>query len=1256
MKKIVLSLFLSILISISGFTQISKAVKLSSEKTSIEVLQKSSNSLRILNKVAGINAQEKNSEEQNFYKFAVKNYNKNIDNVGKPDLPVLRKFIEIPYGAEVEVNIIGYDLEIINLDDYGITNFVFPVQPSYSKSADPSEIQFQFDEEAYSADVFTKDPLASVEILGIMRGTRIGNLTISPFSYNPVENVLKVYNNLEVELVFTNADIALTKEMKDNSYSPMFDAVYSELLNYEVPASKDAITEYPIKYVIVADPMFETQLQPFIQWKTRKGFNVIEAYTNDAAVGSTTTSIQNYLEGLYNAGTPSDPAPTFVLLVGDVAQVPTFNGVTSSHKTDLYYVEYTGDYFPEVYIGRFSAQTTNQLQPQIDKTLMYEQYTMSDPSYLGNTLLVAGVDVEGGDPNGFSSIHGNGQLQYGIVNYFNAANGISVYEYLYPESDLPASVALIKADFNTGVAYANYTAHCSSVGWANPSFVTSDVPGMTNDEKYGLMVGNCCQSATINDNECFAEAVLRKANGGAVGYIGGSNYSYWDEDYHWGVGASNIQSSPPVAYNASQLGLYDRSFHQNGEAESAWYITNCALMIAGNMAVEQAGDGMKDYYWEIYHMIGDPSIMNYFWEPAPITATYTNPVNVGTTTLNVTTEQYAYVAISQNNVLLDAQYTGAGTSVTLTFSAFTIPGTADVVVTKQNRSPYIGTLTIINASTPPIADFVADQTVVTAGTTINFTDLSADYPATWAWDFGGGATNSTVQNPSVPFNTPGTYTVSLYVTNGAGNDTETKVGYITVNPITTPPVVDFVGTPTTLIVGGTVDFTDLSTNMPDTWAWTFDGGTPGTSTVQNPTGIQYDTPGTYDVTLVAENTVGPATETKVGYIVVSPCTLCPSIGDMTYQTSTTLVDFNTINNTSGKTDYSDYTSQSTDIIMGSSYDLTVNVNTDGNYIVHSFAWIDWNHDCDFDDAGEEYDLGDATNTTNGPTSNIPLNITVPGTALYGATTMRVSTKYNGDPTSCETNYDGEVEDYTVVVISTTNPPIADFSADVTSTCIGIVNFTDASSGIVDSWDWDFGDGNSSTDQNPSHTYTTNGTYSVEMTATNIYGDDTHTETNYITVDLPAAPTVADGDRCGTGVVSLTASGAGTLNWYDAASAGTLVNTGASFVTPSITSTTTYYVEDVFVADQYIVGNSDINSNGGNFNNNQYQIFTAFTDLTIFSVDVNASTTGNRTFELQNSTGTVLESAVINVPIGMSTVILNFAVPTGVDYRDRKSVV
>ncbi len=79
------------------------------------------------------------------------------------------------------------------------------------------------------------------------------------------------------------------------------------------------------------------------------------------------------------------------------------------------------------------------------------------------------------------------------------------------------------------------------------------------------------------------------------------------------------------------------------------------------------------------------------------------------------------------------------------------------------------------------------------------------------------------------------------------------------------------------------------------------------------------------------------------------------------------------------------------------------------------VWIDWNQDKDFEDAGEEYDLGTATNVSDGKTSNSPLSVTIPATAKLGNTRMRIAAKFDKYATACETDFDGEVEDYTLII-------------------------------------------------------------------------------------------------------------------------------------------------------------------------------------------------------------------------------------------------
>ncbi|HQQ21698.1 MAG TPA: C25 family cysteine peptidase, partial [Bacteroidales bacterium] len=485
----------------------------------------------------------------------------------------------IPLCSDIELRVTPGEFTIYNAVDLDINYPVFPAQPSYSKSYEGPITLIKNDSTYEQNQFFAAAPLVTVKPIGQMRDYNLAELAFSPVSYNPVTGQLKVYQSVEVEIRFVNSRPEETAAMKRVYGTPMMSVPGSLLMN--PPALQSAeMNHTPIKMVIVSHPMFETQLAPYIEWKKRKGFIVDLALTSNPNVGNTTATIKNYLQAQYDNATDTDPAPTFILFVGDVAQVPTFQGTTGEHVTDLYYVTFTeGDDLPDAYYGRFSATNSTELAPQLEKTLMYEMFTMPDPTYLDDAVLVAGTD------NNWSLTHANGQVNYLSDNYINTGYGYSnIYKHLYPAS---LQAALIRQEIGNGVGFANYSAHCSPAGWGDPAFTTQHVPAMNNENKYGLMIGNCCQSGMFNNSVCFGEALLRADKKGAMAYIGASNYTYWNEDFYWAVGLRAIVTANPV-YQSNNLGAYDRLFHTHDEDYNEWMVSNMGICQAGNLAVQSS--------------------------------------------------------------------------------------------------------------------------------------------------------------------------------------------------------------------------------------------------------------------------------------------------------------------------------------------------------------------------------------------------------------------------------------------------------------------------------------------------------------------------------------------------------------------------------------------------------------------------------------------------------------------------------------------
>ncbi len=675
-----------------------RQVNLSSSGNHARLLNNSDLGFDVQFRVGDLKIMEVQTKEGTFDELSIDGWGFSND-VGEPKLPMLRRTIAVPLGAEVRFHLNSQSTRELDSKASKLQYRVIPAQEPISKSADPATLPFVVNERLYSRDEFNSRDWVQVTELGMMRGVRVFALDFYPVRYNPVTNSIRVMENVDVRVDFVNPDLAATSDMLARTASWEFEQLYSKTIFNWNPDNRTILVRHPTKMVILCPVGYTSNIQSYVDWKTQQGFVVnVATVGSGGTVANTTTAIKNYMQGLWDAATANDPAPTYLLIIGDESgtiTVATNSGATGSHVTDLNYVRLNGtDYMPEMYHGRFSVSSTTELANVISKTITFEKTQMPDLSYLGKTVLIAGVD------SSWSPTHANGAINYATTEYFNAAHGITSDTYLYPASG--SSAAQIRANANEGRGYINYTAHGSETSWYDPSFTVSDVNAMTNSGKYGLMVGNCCITNKFNHTSpCFGEAIIRKADGGGVAYIGGTNNTYWDEDYYWAVGyKTNINGSAP-AYDATKLGAYDAMFHTHGEAYTKWGTTPGETIYAGNLAVSQSGSSRTNYYWEIYHIMGDPSVMPYLGVPTANPATYPTQIMVGNASYAITgAAPYTRVGLTMNGVIYGSGITDASGNLTLTITPFTSVGTAKLVLTAQNRITRIADIAVIAAQGP----------------------------------------------------------------------------------------------------------------------------------------------------------------------------------------------------------------------------------------------------------------------------------------------------------------------------------------------------------------------------------------------------------------------------------------------------------------------------------------------------------------------------------------------------------------------------
>ena len=374
--------------------------------------------------------------------------------------------------------------------------------------------------------------------------------------------------------------------------------------------------------------------------------------------------------------------------------------------------------------------------------------------------------------------------------------------------------------------------------------------------------------------------------------------------------------------------------------------------------------------------------------------------------------------------------------------------------------------------------FSATPTTVCAGGTVAFTDQSLASPTSWNWSFPGGNPSSyNGQNPpSIAYSTAGTFNVTLLVSDGTNTNELVKTGYITVKDV----VADFTGTPTSVVVGNSVTFTDNSSCGPASWEWSFPGGVPSSFSGQTPPAIVYSTIGTYNVSLTVTKSAASDTKTRTGYVTV----IAPVFNMANGSVTTCTGDFYDTGGSAG-------TYQNNESLTETFYPSTA-----GSMI--RFTFTSYNTESGYD----YLKIYNGINTSATLLGTYSGTTTIPGIVTASNASGALTFNFTSDGSVTAAGWAASISCY-----NTNVPPVANFSASTVSPIVmQTVTFTDLSTNVPTSWLWSFSPatvtyagGTSATSQNPQVQFSATGPYTVTLMATNGYGSDPEIKTNYINV-------------------------------------------------------------------------------------------------------------------------------------------------------------
>ncbi len=374
------------------------------------------------------------------------------------------------------------------------------------------------------------------------------------------------------------------------------------------------------------------------------------------------------------------------------------------------------------------------------------------------------------------------------------------------------------------------------------------------------------------------------------------------------------------------------------------------------------------------------------------------------------------------------------------------------------------------------------------------------------------------------------------------------------------PYANFSATPLIPCTGQTVQFTDLSTFTTSSWSWSFPGGTPSSSTAQNPA-VVYNTPGTYPVTLIATNTAGSSTTTRTSYITVNGAQQPPYLegfvsttflpqgwagvnaGNQThFWKRSATVGFNSTESAYfDNFNYTVFNDQDEMRTMGINFSgyTSLTMAFDVAYARYNTSRSDTLEVLVSTDCGTTWSsiylkggatLSTAANQTSAfvPTSSQWRNETINIAAYAGQNDVLFAFRNHG-------RHGNNLYIDNININAVVNaPPVASFTTPGNVCENAAMTFTDLSAPAATSWSWTFPGGNpsSSTLQNPSVSWNASGTYTVSLVSTNAFGTDSIAQV--ITVNTsPVANAGTDSVYCTSSYVQLNASGGVNYDWSPA---------------------------------------------------------------------------------------------------------------------------
>ncbi|MFN4121804.1 MAG: C25 family cysteine peptidase [Flavobacteriales bacterium] len=598
---------------------------------------------------------------------------------GAPELPYYAKSYIIPdFGAPIITTVIqDFDEQLISNIDIAAS------KGNFTRDKHPADIA-RIKGAIYHQNNFFPEQAAEIKQPYIFRDFRGQNLLVYPFQYNPVSKLLRICKRMVIEIdkqsafeginpLQRNAFLAKPNMEFANAYRNHF-INYSSALYTPLSERGDML--------IISHQPFIPLLDEFVQWKKQSGMQVQVVSVAEAG-GNNAAAIKDYIRNKFFSD-----GLTFVLLVGDHPQIPSLQSMGSAADPKYGFI-LGDDAYPEIIVGRISAESAAHVETQVRRFIDYEKATNMQFDFLSTCMQIA--SEEGPGDNGEYD-HEHQQLIRQQLMNFTYTQAFEFYEGSQGGFDAPGNptAGMVTNALNQGAGIINYTGHGWEEGWATSGFNNNDIAGLENQGKLPFIWSVACVNGDFANRTCFGERWLRATrNGQATGAIGAfmsSVNQYWN---------------PPMAAQDEMVNLLtDPNPFTAKRTYGGLSVNGCMKM---NDLYGQAGYDMT----ETWHLFGDPSLMVRTANPQNMTVAHPGAIFIHQTEISVTVSvENAFICLVQNGEILARGFAIDGV---VNFSNLYLqsPEPITVTATAFNHIPYQGAINIMIGEQPfiIISDF-----------------------------------------------------------------------------------------------------------------------------------------------------------------------------------------------------------------------------------------------------------------------------------------------------------------------------------------------------------------------------------------------------------------------------------------------------------------------------------------------------------------------------------------------------------------------